>query len=333
MKPQKKNATHPLEELFQAKLRKITRKEFTRREADILEEMPHPWIWTERKTGFEWTLLGRRAHLVWNNPPDSKIHQAIDRQSMHCYAVENAIKHGLAWHESVPGKPDILMMWLASCIGGVQDSKLQNLTAIAMKDRSPGRGVRGDGGYLDTLISIVEEEIAACQDPVRKQDIYASTAHYWLNTTVLRLRGTVQADWRPISNETLPILWPIDTVERLLRLRPPNEGQRGFSFDKRCGAALIEHVEVASITESFMDALSGLVLDASFNPWDDAGVLVVAQHCAERGMHMNADAINKLAHHQAIEHGDYPALKAVLDKSILDANTPSDQCVGTRMRL
>lgn len=316
-----KRPTHPLDKLFKASIRTISFKKFQEAEAQITPSMPHPWIWPDPQTDAQWTLLGRKAHLLWTAPPD----HYVKNHTLAEQAIQLAIKHDQVWHESEPGKPDILMMWLASCRYGAPHQRTQNMLSRALKNSQPGAGVPGDGGYLDQMIAIVEQEVSLGMDAKRLEMIHRYAVSNWLMGTILRTQGTSQADWRPASISPLPLIWPEETIVRLMRLSKLTRGTKESEISLSGGAHLIEQMGDAP-SHHIMQALTEDVIDQLEQEKGrlPLGALNAIEHCAAAKLEPDACLIKALSSH-AQQLSSMPHLSASVEQYILDNATSTIQ--------
>lgn len=247
---------HPLDSLFRTKLRDISWAQFQAQEK-ALADLPKPWRWPDPKTGIEWSLMGRKAHLLWHASPNHH----VKNHTTTAYTVQQAIRNGEAWHESVPGAPDILMLWLGSMREGISSPKIQQPIARALADRQAGLGKPGDGGFLDQMIRLVEQEIFNEPDAQRRHVIHESTSRKWLHGVILRNIQPGSGDWRPICTEALPLLWPIETIERVFAIaRHGQPADQNVFFMASDGVALAQQLRGNPVSQRMLDMLCEEVL-------------------------------------------------------------------------
>jgi hypothetical protein len=329
-KSKEKRAPHLLDSLFKAAIRAMSFSQFKAKEAEILPLMPHPWAWPDPKTDTTWTLLGRKAHLLWN----ASITHYVKNHSLAEHAIQLAITHNKVWNESEPGKPDILMMWLASCRYGGGHARTQNLLARALKNSEPGLGKPGDGGYLDKLIGIVENEVASKPDKDRLYIIHGNAVDYWLRGTILGTQGTMQADWRPVCYGSLPTDWPQETIERVFRLHNRTCGDSKMHISIDGGRSLIRQMG-ATPSQGLLDAIIENAMAQGFevNGTLTTGALLAIDHGIKHDLVVDPALIEALAPHED-RLTDTPFLRAVVSQHLLQDNTHSANHAGPkRLRL
>lgn len=325
-----KRPAHPLDKLFKASMRAMSYRKFQEAEAAIVPQMPHPWSWPDPKSDTQWTLMGRKAHLLWSASPE----HYVKNHSLAEHSIRLAIEHDQVWHESEPGKPDILMMWLATCRYGIAHGRTQTLLQRALKNAETGKGVPGDGGYLDRMLAILEKEVTGETDQARLDMIYKNTVAPWLLGTVLRQMGSSQADWRPISASSLPLQWPEETVVRLIRLRTLTQRTKTRDFSLDASKSLIEQIG-ASPSPSVIKALTEDVIDQVENENDrfPLGALYAIDHCVKANLEPDIRLIAALSPHAECLTR-MPHLSARAQQYMLDHATPTIHArPGARVRL
>ena len=317
VKSKEKPAPHLLDPLFKAAIRAMSFSQFKAKEAQILPLMPYPWAWPEPKTGKTWTLLGRKAHLLWNASPA----HYVKNHSLAEHAIQVAIQNNQVWNESDPGKPDILMMWLASCRYGTSHGRTQNLLSRALKGSDPGLGKPNDGGFVDKLIGLVEAEVAGGVDEARLDMIHRNTVSYWFKGTLLGTQGTMQADWRPVSPKPLPMSWPQETIERVLRLSNKTRGEQHSQISLEGGRSLISQIG-GNPSEGLLEAITQDAMGQTFEAscWLPSGALLAIDHCIKQGLTADPALIEALAPHEE-RLTDTPFLRAVVGENILKNHT------------
>lgn len=283
-----KPAAHPLEGLFRSKLRDTSWAKFQVAE-QALKDLPQPWRWPDPKTGVEWTLMGRKAGLMWHA---SNAH-FIRNHTTTCHTIEQAIKHNEAWHESIPGEPDILRMWLASMRDGSPHTRTQGLIGRATKGHKAGLGKPGDGGYLDQMIGMVEKESQAIVDPIRRMVLHEATSKKWLHGVILRCINPGSGDWRPICNESLPLVWPVETLERVFSLARRNtQADRSVFYMAGTATAWVEQLSVNDVSERMQQLMEE---DFLIDPAQHAtGTMAGLEHYQSRGANIASSVIEKL---------------------------------------
>lgn len=313
-----KPVKHPLDPLFRAKLRDISWAQFQAMERSLSSE-PAPWRWPDPKRGVEWTLMGRKADLLWRAPATHH----VKNHTTTAHTVQQAIRQNEVWHESVPGKPDILMLWLGSMREGIANGKIQTALGIALRKHEAGLGKPGDGGYLDRMISIVEQESQEEQDPERRKVIHEATSRKWLNGVILRSIQPGSGDWRSVATQTLPILWPIETLERVLALAQHNcpDDQQVF-FMASTAAVLVQQLQGNPVSTRMIDLLTRETL---INPRAaQHGALAGLEHYAERDAVIDARVLEAIAPHLNEEWIQaFPRLRSLSSAHQMQCSTPA----------
>ena len=292
---------HPLDSLFKTGLLIMSMSKFEKAKAKAkLASVPRPWRWTQTPGGSEWTLMGRKAHLLWNASPA----HYVKNHSLGLYALREAFVNGEIWHESDPGKPDILVFWLGTMrYGGMPHRETQNMISRALMDTPAGAGKPGDGGFIDRTIALVEREIASGQTtPERRSILMRYAISPWLMGTILRVNLPGAADWRPVSEQSLPVVWPTETIERLWKLgHSSSTGSESPSFlDGVVSAtALVGQLAKQVISPSLMKWMEEILLYESntMAALSATGAMFGLDHYLSRGLVVRRDVLEQLKPH------------------------------------
>lgn len=316
-KRKENQAAHPLDPLFKSSLRTMSPGKFNTLEATLSrsQEVPKPWLWPDPQTGLTWTLLGRMAHSIWHAPHD----RSPTSFTVAIQLIQDAKNHGQLWHESVPGQPDIVMMWLASARHGAAHMTMRAALRAALRDTDPGLGAPGDGGYIDRAISIIEEEVHRTKDSRRLKTIGLFVINRWLNST-LGGAGEGMAHWNNAVYNPLPSPLPVAAHERIIRLQHQVCLETPVIFRQGTGGAIAKQISNQHIPESFLGAVADILLNPQIKAGSSDGAFVVLEHLLTRGFLMPARLWEALSNGE-IAMPDVPILKTQIEQNLIGRAT------------
>lgn len=262
--------------------------------------------------------MGRKGELVWNA---SEAHY-VKNHSLALYAIQDAIKHGDIHHQSKPGVPDILLFWLGTMRYGATHSRTQDMISRALHGWEPGVGVPGDGGWLDQTVALVEAEINEGVNDSRKRVVYSCATSKWLRGCILKCISPGDADWRRVSNTTLPSNWPIATIERVFKLAlDTNTNPHSVLLGQIEGQALVEQLCNHPTSQTMMDLLLQDVCNSGVKQYAPP-TLQAVEHYHAKGVGIGEDILDKIAvHFKPNQREHTPALLATWERHQMDKST------------
>lgn len=182
----------------------------------LSQDLPHEqaWRWTEKKTSYQWSLLGRLGYL-WLYQKE-KNHWRKQNEVAQEVIAQSLRSQDDPWHESIPGKPDILIFWLGSQLHPMKDIRLGNLLYKALQLKNPGTGERNDGGWLDQSLTLLEERFnSLSQEQIPY--FYQRFLKPWFEGNVLNLYLDQSADFGMVLRQNIDY-FPLSFFNRLAKL-------------------------------------------------------------------------------------------------------------------
>lgn len=177
-----------------------------------------------------------------------------------------------------------IITWYLEAGSHEERTKILTIFPSSFSQFEPGRGLHGDGGIFDRFISLIETYVDHCQTPATLTKINQHLSSSLLKTCILVGNNqNANGQWFELFGHPPPNQWPIDTIERALRLYLRTSRNDKPHLSEAYGKKMIDQLCGQNITAGFLGAISDMVMDPTFDPIINAGTLSVIEHCSDQG--------------------------------------------------